>query len=330
MRSGDRRRDRARRVRPRDGRSRAYVDGRLATVGRARRGRARARRPARPARAPVAARARGAARRARPLRRRAGARRAGRATATARAELRAIDAELAGARRRRPRPGPRDRPARASRSRRSTPPGSTIPTRTTRSTPRRTLLADAVAHREALARRATRRSTGAALDARRATRWPRSTAGRRSPALDGAAARRCRPSWPTSSRSCATRSSGSTRTPSGSTTVRGRRQLLRELGRKYGDTLADVIALRRRGRRPGWPSSSGTRSGRPRSRPRGREHAAAAQAAADALTRRPPGGAPSRWPRAVEAHLRELAMPARGRRGRGRAGRSRPTTVTTA
>ena len=53
---------------PRDGRSRAYVDGRLATVGELAEAAARARRPARPARAPVAARPRGPARRARSLR----------------------------------------------------------------------------------------------------------------------------------------------------------------------------------------------------------------------------------------------------------------------
>ncbi len=60
----------SRRVVPADGRSRAYVDGRMATVGRARRAGRRARRPARPARPPVAARPAGPARRARPLRRR--------------------------------------------------------------------------------------------------------------------------------------------------------------------------------------------------------------------------------------------------------------------
>ena len=169
------------RVVPVVGRSRGYVDGRLATVGRARRARAAPRRPARAARTPVAARTRGAARAARPIRAvqprrpparelaRARGRRAGDVEDGARRGWAATSApgrarstccatsstEIDAARHRRRRRG---RAARGAR-RRSSP----TPRRTARRSPPR-----------------TRRSK-----ARRRTRWarrsPRSPAARRSP-----------------------------------------------------------------------------------------------------------------------------------------------------
>ena len=95
-----------RRVVPAKGRSRAYVDGRLATVAELAELGARARRPARPARPPVAARARGAARRARPLRRHRPRplREARDGAAPDRGRARPAGRRRAGA-------GPRDRPA---------------------------------------------------------------------------------------------------------------------------------------------------------------------------------------------------------------------------
>ena len=313
------------RVVPRDGRSRAYVDGRLATVGElAEVGRALVDLHGQHAHQSLLDPAvqRGA------LDRFAGAAAldARARYRDARAAVRAARRRARGPRRRRPRPRPRDRPAplpgrrdRRRRARRSRP-------RTSRSKPRRrcsptrSRTATALAPRVRGARRP---------GARRARR--RGRRARRPGAVRRARGTRCaarRASWPTSSRSCATRSSGSTRTPSGVETVRARRHQLHELGRKYGDTLADVIALRRRGRRPGSPSSSGYE-----------ERAAALEGRRRASTRRrrrprprrsPPPAArpPSRSARAVEVHLRELAMPhavvevvvER---------RSRPTTVTT-
>ena len=50
------------------------------------------------------------------------------------------------------------------------------------------------------------------------------------------------PRWPTWRPSCAPPARPSTRTPNASRSVRQRRHLLRELRRKYGETLADVVA----------------------------------------------------------------------------------------
>ena len=198
---------------PRDGRSRAYVDGRLATVGELAERRRAPRRPARPARPPVAARPGGAARRARPLRGRAGARRARRATATrGRRCARSTPSSRRSAVT--PAPGPARSTSCATRSRRSPRPGSRTPSEDVALEAEEALLADAVAHRDALAQ-AYEALEGPA-STRSGTRSPRSTAGRRSPSSSRPAARRRRESWPTSSWSCATRSSGSTRIPNGS------------------------------------------------------------------------------------------------------------------
>ena len=108
----------------------------------------------------------------------------------------------------------------------------------------------------------------------------------------------------------------SRRTPSGWPRWGSGAALLRELRRKYGDTLADVIAFHARGRRaPG--RARGLRG--PGRGARGRAGAGGA--------RRGGGGRPRRWRpavarrrrswrAAVAAHLRELAMPGRGSRSR--------------
>ena len=85
-----------------------------------------------------------------------------------------------------------------------------------------------------------------------------------------------------------------------------RRQLLHDLRRKYGDTLADVIAYAARPR-PGWPSSRRTRRGG-RARGRAGRCASRPNAAAAAVGERRRRAAP--LAAAVAAHLHELAMPA--------------------
>ena len=186
------------------------------------------------------------------------------------------------------------------------------------------LLADAVAHRERAHRR-VRGARGPGVSTRSAGRSPRSTAARRSS------------SWPTA---CAALQGELADVeqelrhevdrvdddPERVDAVRARRHQLHELGRKYGYTLADVIAygaesasrldeleaLRGAGRRARGAPRATTR--RRRSRPPARSAAARRDAAAPLA-------------RAIEVHLRELAMPHAVMEVRGRAGRAAPTTA---
>ena len=315
------------RVVPRDGRSRAYVDGRLATVGELAELGAVARRPARPARAPdrcsiprcsaarsTASPATDALRRARRLPRRA--RRAASASTPSsrrlggdeRARAREVDLlrfqvqEIAAA-------GIDDvGEERVARSRGD-------PPRRRRRAPRG-------------ARHARTRRSRVPGSTRSATRSPRSTAARRSPSsttrlravqaeladVDARAARRGRAARRRSRaarRACAPGVSCSA-----------------SCGRKYGDTLAEVLAYARRRRRPASPSSRATR------------HAAAAlearRAAEAGAATTPPAGSPGLVAAAagplgdaIEVHLRELAMPARRASTCGSSPASRPTTAPT-
>ena len=240
---------------------------------------------------------------------------------TARGEVRDATRALDALRRRRPRPRARGRPAPVPGRRRSGRRGHRRPRRgRARSRPRRRCSptppptarrchAPTTVARGRGARRPRARPGGA--------RRPRRRSRRSRPACT-----RPRRRSPTSSASCGSRRSAVADDPARLEAVRARRHQLRELQRKYGDTLADVMAYAAdtaarlaelealRGRAP--PSSRrraarrerrGRRRGRPRSRGRGRT-------AAEPLAR------------GVEAHLRELAMPhAHGRRRRG-AGRS--------
>ena len=127
----------------------------------------------------------------------------------------------------------------------------------------RTLLADAVGHREAALRRTTALADdGGAGDAVAAALAALDRAGavpraRRAPALrvlaeldDVAAELR-------------DRGRGDRGGPERLADVRARRQLLRDLRRKYGDDLAEVIALRTARRRRASTSWRATRSGPP-------------------------------------------------------------------
>ena len=136
-----RRRGRVVRVVPADGRSRAYVDGRPATVARSPSW-PPAGRPPRPARPPEPAR-RPPSGRARPLRR------ASTSAAARRRGRRHRDRRRAGRPRRRRAHRARRSTCCASRSPSSTPPRSTTPTRTSRWRPRRTCSPTPSAHREA-------------------------------------------------------------------------------------------------------------------------------------------------------------------------------------
>ena len=151
------------------------------------------------------------------------------------------------------------------------------------------MLADAVGHREAgaavhealAADGGARDAVAAALvGADRADAVPRASP---------TASPRCSPSSTTSSPSCATSPRRIEEDPEQLAAVRARRQLLRDLCRKYGDDLAEVSPTSRR-RRRAWPSWRATRSGRRSSTPstatRWRPSA-----------RRPPGRAGSAAPR---------------------------------
>ena len=245
-------RARARACPPTGGRSRAYVDGRLATAAELADGRRDARRPARPARAPVAARAG-----------RCSARRSTGSPAAARAQprstrYRAARAELRGdrrragrARRRRPGPCPRARPA-AVPDRRDRRGRARRPRRgRSRSKPKRRCSRDAAGAPGGAGAAHTTRSTAAAYDAVGVAAGALADRSARSstlvePAPVGAAgrARRARRS---ELRLAAERVVDD---PERLEAVRARRQLLRELQRKYGDTLAEVLDLRGRGPRP--------------------------------------------------------------------------------
>ena len=239
-----------------------------------------------------------AARRARPLRRRAGARRARRVPRRARGrsarDRRRARTALGGDDRARARG---DRPARASRSRRSTAPGSTIPARTSRSKPRRRCSPTPSAHREALTARVRRaRGPGARRARRRGRRARRPRAVRRA---GRRACARSRPSSPTSSRSCGSRRErGHRRSRSGSRPSGRGASCSATCGRKYGDTLADVLAYARRGGGRGSRELEGYEA-----------RAAALEARA----------APSRGHGAIDGRRRALGGPPR----RGRAARPR-------
>ena len=114
-------------------------------------------------------------------------------------------------------------------------------------------------------------------------------------------------SWPTSSRSCVTRWIGSTTIPARVEAVRTRRHQLHELGRKYGSTLAEVIA---------YGTEATTRLdelARYEERAaafeaeRAAHDATAGAAAAELSAVRHAAAEP--LARAVEVHLHELAMP---------------------
>ena len=79
--------------------------------------------------------------------------------------------------------------------------------------------------------------------------------------------------------------------------VRARRQLLRDLRRKYGDTLADVQRFHREVAEPGRQRWSATTSGRRRSTPNASDAIAAAEARGRRRARRPArGGAAASGP----------------------------------
>ena len=129
----------------------------------------------------------------------------------------------------------------------------------------------------------------------------------------GPPALRGRPSSRTWPPSCGWRPSASRRTPSASRRSASRRQLLRDLGRKYGDHLADVLAFASATQAQLADLEAGdevTRGAGGRARARAAELAAAEErsvtqrrAAAPALARE------------VEAHLHELALACRPPRG---------------
>ena len=244
-----------RRVVPADGRSRGLRRRPPGDRGRARRARARARRPARPARPPdlllgaAVQRARSTASRAR---------RPGAARTRAAPAQPSIDAELAGARRRRPRPGPRGRPAALPGRARSTRPPSTTPTRTRGSTPRRTLLADAVAHREARAGAVAALEGRGARRARRARRRARRPGAVRRARASGCAA------LPAELDDVAaelrvTRRARRRRPASGSTRCGSAASCSASCAASTATTLADVIGYGDRGAARGSPSSRATR-----------------------------------------------------------------------
>ena len=144
--------------------------------------------------------------------------------------------------RRRPGPGPGDRPAALPGGRARRAPASPTPTRTTPWRRRRTLLAAAAAHRQAgAAAHAALRDDGGAADAValaiEAVAGRRAVRRRSSPGCG-----RWRPSWTRPRPTPARRPTPSPRTPSASTRSGARRRLLRELCRKYGERLSDVLA----------------------------------------------------------------------------------------
>ena len=187
----------------------------------------------------------------------------------------------------------------ATSSTRSTPPGSTTPTRTRSCDAEEELLADAEAHRDALASRARRRSKarredalGAAVAALRAARRsPRSPSG----------CARCRRRSPRPRTTCASRAEAIVADPKRLATVQQRRALL---------ARADAQVRRRRSPRSlayaGEAASAARASSRattrapPRSRPSARRGRGASQRAAARAVARPGAPRPSRSPTAVQ------------------------------
>ena len=228
------------RVVPADGRSRAYVDGRLATAATLAEDR-RARWSTSTASTPTRACCR--RRRSAPPSTASPASTSGRCDAARRRRSR-HRRPARRPRRRRPRPGPGDRPAALPGGRARTGRRSTTPTRTTRSTPRRTCSPTPrpTARRP---RRPTPRSTddGGRPRRRRHGAGGHRRAGRRSRSSRSACAA-SPPSSPTSAPRSADVAERIDDDPDRLDAVRQRRQLLRELRRKYGDTLAEVMAHR--------------------------------------------------------------------------------------
>ena len=187
---------------------------------------------------------------------------------------------------------------------------STTPTKTERSTLEEDRLADAVAHRDAAAQASDALTgEGGALDGLGGRAAPRSVDARAVRRARAPAARRSRQRPPTSPRSCATTADGIDDDPERLNEVRARRHLLRELTRKYGETLEDVIAYRDEARAPARRCCGPTT----RAPPRSTQQRTAALAAADSEARRV-GDARRARPRpklasAVRSHLTELAMP---------------------
>ena len=284
------------RVVPRDGRSRAYVDGRLATVGEL----------AEPARALVDLHGQHAHQSLLdpPSQRGALDRFAGHAAldASARSATRAPRSATSTPSSRRSAattaPGPARSTCCATRSTRSTPPRSTTPTRTSRSRPRRR----SSPTRSRTARRSTRAYEaldGPALDA----------VGAALAALDGRApfadARRraCaarRSSWPTSSRSCAATVERVVDDPQRLADVRAAPPPAPRAGPQVRPDARRRDRVRRRGRGPARRARALRGARRRRSRP--------ARAAPRARRRRRRGRALGRPPR--------RRRPARHRRGR--------------
>ena len=167
------------------------------------------------------------------------------------------------------------------------------------------LLADAVAHREALTR-AYEALEGPGLDA----------VGTALAALEGRtpfaaprhpAPQRGRASWPTSSRSSAREVERVDDDPARVDSVRGRRHQLHELSRKYGSTLADVIAYgaeaaARLDELERYEERAADLEARRAAHERDATAAAAELSAARRAAAAPLGTA-------VAGHLRELAMP---------------------
>ena len=281
------------RVVPADGRSRAYIDGRLATVDRARGPRRAADRPARPARAPEPARAGDAARGPRHVRRTARARAARGVPGGARRAARR-STPSSTPRRRRPGAGPRDLAARVP-DRRDRRRRARRPRRGREARAEEDALADAAEDREALLA-AHDAVDGRAVDAvgvataALAAREPLAGAHRAGARAAGRAGRgRPRPAgrgarpWST--------------IPERLEAVRERRRLLRDLERKYGETSPRCSSTATRPRRgsTSWTATRRARAEleadrqrvprRSRRRPRPRLHARAAEAAGHARRR---------------------------------------------
>ena len=171
-------------------------------------------------------------------------------------------------------------------------------------------LADAVEHRASGLRAAALLADDEAAGRPRRRRRSRASTGAAPyAALEPCACAPSPPSWPTSPPSCATSPRRSTRTPSGSPRSASAASCSRDLRRKYADSLAEVIELPRADR--GAPGRAGGLR-RPRRRAGGANATAAvaAERRAAAAGRRgaTPRGAAELGP-AVEAHLRTLAMP---------------------
>ena len=211
----------------------------------------------------------------------------------------AIDAELARARRRRAGPGPRDRPAalpgrRARRRRRST-----IPTRTTRldaeedrARRRRWPTARRRAARRRRARRRRRRRSTRVGDALAALdgRAPFADAGR-------AAARGGRRAGRRRRRAAVGGRGASSEDPERLAAVRERRQLLRDLRRKYGDDAGRGRSPTATRPRAAWPSSRTTTAGPPSSTRERAEARAAGRGGRGPGRRRAPRPRRPTWPR---------------------------------